>query len=345
MIIKREELINDLEMVKAGVSPREFIEQSSCFVFQDGQVITFNDEVACRKKTVLRTTGAVQATALTEILQKINEPDLKVRENEKGELEFRGKRKAFGIVKDSEIFLPIDRVEIPEKWRALPPEFTEACNMVQHCVSQDENRFLLTCIHLTPDHIEACDNMQALRCQVNTGLKNPTLVRGTSLHHITSLGMDKIALTASWVHFRNPQDLVFSCRRYAEDYPSLDSIFEVKGHPIVIPKGLKEASERAAVFATDQSGEPQMTVSLREGMLQIKGEGYSGWYKELKKVAYKGPPINFLISPELLKEISDKHSDAQISPDKLKITGGSWQYCTVLGRHSEKKKEASEDEE
>jgi hypothetical protein len=340
MRIKREELINDLEMVKSGISPREFIEQSSCFCFQDGMVITFNDEVACRKKTVLRTTGAVQAAALMEILQKVNEPDLKVRENEKGELEFRGKRKAFGIVKDAEIFLPIDRVEIPEKWHPLAPEFTEACSLVHHCVSQDENRFLLTCVHITPDYIEACDNMQALRCRIKTGLKHSTLVRGTSLQHISSLGMDQISLTSSWLHFKNQQGLVFSCRRYAEDYPTLDDILVVKGHSIVIPKGLKEASERAAVFATDQSGDPQMSVSLKEGLLQIKGEGYSGWYKELKKVAYKGPPISFLISPELLKEISEKHSDANITQDKLKIVGGSWEYCTVLGRKQEKIQEA-----
>ena len=342
MQIKREELINDLEMVKAGISPREFIEQSSCFCFQDGMVITFNDEVACRKKTCLKTTGAVQSTALMDILQKVDEPDLDVSENEKGELEFRGKRKAFGIVKDAEIFLPIDRVEIPEKWKTLPPEFTEACGLVQHCVSVDENRFLLTCVHITPDYIEACDNMQAIRCKLETGLKSSTLVRGTSLQHITQLGMDKIALTASWVHFQNQQGLVFSCRRYAEDYPSLDPIFEVKGHPIVIPKGLKEASERAAVFATDQSGEPQMSVSLREGMLRIKGEGYSGWYKEIKKINYHGPDINFLISPELLKQISEKHSDAQISQEKLKITGGSWEYCTVLGVKVKKEEQAEE---
>lgn len=340
MRINREELISDLQMVKAGVSPREFIEQSSCFIFQDGMVMTFNDEVACKKTTCLKgITGAVQAAALTAILEKLTEPELKVRENEKGELEFRGKKKGFGIVKDAEIFLPIDRVEVPEKWKSLPPEFTEAVGLVQHCVSTDENRFLLTCIHLTPTHIEACDNLQVMRCQIETKLKTSVLVRGTSLQHLTSLAMDKIALTESWLHFRNQSGLIYSCRRYAEEYHNLDGILSVKGHPIVIPKGLSEASDRAAVFAADKAGDPLMTVALRDGLIRLTGEGLSGWYKEIKKANYHGPPMEFVIAPELLKHISSKHSDAQISQKKLKVNGGSWEYVTVLGRKAEKAEE------
>lgn len=331
-------------MVKAGVSPREFIEQSSCVIFQDDQVITFNDEVACRKPTCLKgITGAVQAAALMSILEKLTEPELKVRENEKGELEFRGKKKGFGIVKDAEIFLPIDRVETPEKWKSLPPEFTEAVGLVQHCVSKDENKFLLTCIHLSPTHIESCDNLQIMRVQVDTKLKTSVLVRGTSLQYLTSLAMDKIALTESWVHFRNQSGLVYSCRRYAEEYPNLDAMLSVKGHAIVIPKGLSEASDRAAVFAADKAGDPLMTVALREGLIRLTGEGLSGWYKEIKKANYHGPPMEFVIAPELLKHISEKHSNARINQDKLKVTGGTWQYVTCLGRKVNKSQDDSKD--
>jgi len=46
MKINRQEFLDSLEMVKAGLSPREFIEQSSCFAFKEGEVLTFNDESA-----------------------------------------------------------------------------------------------------------------------------------------------------------------------------------------------------------------------------------------------------------------------------------------------------------
>ncbi len=339
MRVNREELINDLEMVKAGVSPREFIEQSSCFVFSEGHVMTFNDEVACRKKTMIQVRGAVQAATLVAILEKMNDPELKVKENEKGELEFQGKRKAFGVTMDAEIFLPIDRVEIPERWRTLPAEFTEAVDLVQHCVSADESKFVLTCVHLHPDFVESCDNLQAIRVKVATGLKRSCLIRGTSLQHIASLAMDELAVSPSWVHFRNKAGLIFSCRRYSEDYPNLDKIFIVKGHSITVPKGLAEASDRAAIFATDKAGDPLVSVFLGAGEIRLVGEGITGWYKEIKKIAYDGPSMEFSISPTLLKHISENYSDAKISPDKLRVEGGSWQYVTVLGNNKRKKKE------
>ena len=339
MRINRENFLNDLEMVKAGLSPREFIEQSSCFVFSNKMVMTFNDEVACRKEIGIDVTGAVQAQSLLNILEKLDDPELKVRENEQGELEFRGQGKGFGVTKDTEIFLPIDRVEMPEKWHPLPKEFTEAVGLVQHCISTDESRFLLTCIHLGPEYIEACDNLQVMRCKVKTGLKNSVLVRGTSIKSITSLGMDQAAMTKSWIHFRNQAGLIFSCRRYTENYPSLDKIISSEGHPIVIPKGLAEASDRAAVFAQDKSGDPLVTVSISNGVIRLKGEGLSGWYREVKKTSYEGPPIEFVIAPELLKHISERYSDAQIGEDRLKVVGGGWEYVTVLGQKKDEEKE------
>lgn len=344
MKINRESFLNDLNMVKAGLSPRELIEQSSCYIFQNRMVYTFNDEVSCRKEIGLNITGAVQSTTLLSILEKMEDEELKVRENENGELEFRGKGKGFGITKDAEIFLPIDRVEVPEKWKDLPKEFTEAVGMVGHCVSMDESKFILTCIHLHPDYVEATDNLQIMRCNVVTGLKESVLIRGTSLAHITSLAMDKFSLTKSWIHFKNEQGLIFSCRRYSENYPELQKFLTFKGHKIVIPKGLMEASDRAGVFAVDKTGDPLIEVSLREGKIRITGKGLTGWYKEVRSVAYGGPPLAFVISPELLKQISEKHSDAELTEDKLKVVGGSWVYVTVLGRPDEEKEEEKEEE-
>lgn len=348
--IKREDLLSDLEAVKAGLSPREFVEQSSCFVFQNGWVMTFNDEVACRKQVGITVTGAVQSSALLSILQKIQDEDLKVRQNADNELEFRGKGKGFGIVMDADIYLPIDQVEKPRDndWFALPKDFVGALELVQHCVSKDENSFTLTCIHLHPDHIEACDNLQIMRVECRDVVTEPILVRGASLIQILSLRMTQVAVTKVWIHFRNAEGLIFSCRRYDEDYPDLRSLLDFKGHPVTIPKGVKDAADRAEVFAIDRSGEPLVHVSLAEERICITGDGLSGWYRELRKINYTGPKLEFLIAPQLLKHISENLNNASISPKKLKVVGqlvtlskeGAkekrtetvWEYATVLGQ-------------
>lgn len=347
MKIEREEFLNKLETVKAGLSPREFVEQSSCFVFSEGMVMTFNDEVACRMKLNLKLTGAIQAATLLEILGKLTDPELDVQENDKGEVEFRGKRKRFGVTKDAEIFLPIDKVETPEKWKELPKEFTEAIGLVHHCVSTDESKFLLTCVHLHPDYVEACDNLQFMRVKVPTGLKNSVLVRGTSVIHIVSLGMTHIALTKSWVHFKNQDGLIYSCRRYSEDYPDLTKEIIVKGDDVTLPKGLVEAADRAAVFAENKAGDPLVDVNLTSGRIEILGEGVSGWYRERKKIAYEGMSIRFLIAPELLKHISERYNEAVIDGTKLRlrVEGGQWEYVTALGRPKDPDEDEADDEE
>jgi hypothetical protein len=69
--INREEFLRNLESVEPGLSPREILEQSSCFIFQKGWIKTFNDEVACKIKSPLKLEGAVQAAPLLAILSAI----------------------------------------------------------------------------------------------------------------------------------------------------------------------------------------------------------------------------------------------------------------------------------
>jgi len=156
--------------------------------------------------------------------------------------------------------------------------------------------------------------------------------------------MDKIALTKTWLHFKNQAGLVFSCRRYEEEYPNLDKVLSLKGHPIVLPKGMIEASDRAAVFAADKAGDPLVNVSLSNGRIKVTGEGLSGWYKEMKKVNYEGPSLSFLISSDLLKHVSEKYQEATIGETKLKAVGGAWEYVTVLGRPKEEGETEDEEE-
>lgn len=333
--VNREKFHQMLTLVKGGLSPREFVEQSSCFVFQGGFICTFNDEVACRMPVPLDFTGAVQAQQLLDILEKVEDVDLFVRVNKKGELEFKGDGKAFGITMDAEIFMPLDRVETPkdDRWAPLDDEFLIALDLVKHCVGTDESKFLLTCVHFHPDYIEACDNHQIMRYHIDTGLSKPFLLRGTSIAGIKNLGMTHIALTKSWVHFRNAAELTMSCRRYTEEYPDLNGAISAKGgEPIVIPKGLAKAAERAAIFAVTQPGSPLIKVSLSQDVLHITGLGVVGWYTEAKDVSYNGPDMRFVISPELLQKLSETHSNASISPTKLKVESAKkWEYVTVLG--------------
>ncbi len=330
MRTNRERLLQKLEAVSPGLTQKEVIEQSTCFVFQDGKVATFNDEIACVCEVDLKITGAVQASPLLSLLGKMVEDDIDVDVTD-GEFYIKGKRRRAGIRMEQEVVLPIDSVDAPKKWKDLHEDFVEAVGIVQQCASRDESQFCLTCIHLHSDWVEACDNFQASRYPLSTGIVGSVLMRRDSIRHIAGLDMTEFSETKSWIHFRNPSGLVLSCRRHLEEYPDISKVFDVSGRKTVLPGGLAEAVEKAEIFSSESIETEQVSVELKDGRLRLEGRGPSGWYREQKQVSYEGDPMKFCIEPNLLLEITKRTNECEIAEGKLKVDGGKFVYivCTV----------------
>lgn len=347
MKIKREEFLRKLEMVAPGLLPREIgVEQATCFVFQNKEVMTYNDEISCRSESGLDKSfnGAVQAKPLRAILHKLQEDDLEV-ELKNGEMVFTGKGKSTGIRCEKDITLPINIVEKPETWKRLHDDFGDAVDIVQQCVGKDESMFAFTCLHLHPKWIEGSDNFQLTRYRLKTGVSESTLVRKEAIKHIVNIGMVEFSETKAWIHFRNAAGLVMSCRRYMEEYRDLTALLDVQGEPASLPKGLAEAADKAEVFSAENIDENQVLVELKPGKVRIKGQGISGWYKEEKKIAYDGQPMSFMISPKLLSQLTTKHNECVLGKGRLMVDGGKYIYVTVLRKTPEAKKAEKEGKE
>lgn len=346
MLVNREELLALLQMLRPGLTEQEAIEQSSCFVFQEKKAasgknichaMTFNDEVACRHRSPLKITGAVPAKPFLGILEKMPEEelDIDVVGDKESQLVIVGKRRKMEIRMERDIALQIDTVDQPETWSELPDDFSEAIRIVEHCAAKkrgNEDRFAITCVHIHPKWVEAFDNMQAARYTIKTGVSSPHLVRQASIHHIIGMGMTEFSETDHWIHFRNPDRFVMSMRRTYDDegFLELDRFFNEKGVDVVLPKGLAEAAERAAVASTESGNQGFFSVSLSPDKLKIVGMGSVAKYSESKKIPYDGPRLEFMISPELLREVLNRHTECQIGKKTLLVDGGKWKYVTSL---------------
>ena len=331
MRINRGDFLKELESVLPGLSVREIIEQSSCFIFKDSRVMTYNDEISCSQASSLQIEGAVQAIPLINILRKLQEETIEVIA-QLDKLIIKGKNKQAGIRMESEILLPVDSVEPVEKWTKLPTDFSEAVGMIKNCAGRDETQFVMTCIHITPKWIEACDNYQAARYRILTDIKQSVLIRSDSLKPIESLEMNKFSITKNWIHFKNVTGLIFSCRKLVEEYPKLGKLFKVEGEDTTLPKGLKEAIERAEVFSVENAEDNQITVHIKKGKIKIEGQGISGDFWEVKKVKYSGKSLSFTISPELLRELIERHNVCQVSKKCIKMQVGKFTYIASLSK-------------
>lgn len=343
--VAREKLLQQLESVTPGLSVREIIEQSSCFVFKKGLLITFNGEDACRLKTKLDITGAVKAAPLLALLRQLAETEVQI-DTTKNELVIRGKNRSSGITMEQEVLLPVDKVDKPNDWAPLHEEFGDAIQIVQQCTGKDESKFWSTCVHIHPKWVEACDNFQATRYGMKTGFGSEAMVRSSSIRHIVTLGMTEFSESENYLHFKNSSGLVFSCRRFEVNYPDLTPFIEVDGgEPTTLPKGLGEAALKAEIFSSENADNNQVLIKLRPGKLMVKGVGISGWYEERSRLKYNGEGMDFLVTPQLLVELTKRHNDCEITSDHLKVNGGKFVYVTCLGKSNDLENEESGDEE
>ena len=330
MRINREQLLSSLEAVGSGLAKKEIVEQSACYVFRGGRVTTFDDEVSCSGPCKLDVEGAVEAEPLTALLRKLPDEDLDVLAGD-GELLVKGRKRKSGVRMSAEILLPIEGVEDPEGWSGLPGDFAEAVGVVCPSASRDETQFRLTCVHLGPEFIEACDNFQITRWPMRLELEGPVMVKHGSLWAVRGLDMTEMCTTGSWLHFRNPAGVVLSCRRYEEDYPDLGHLLEVDGEKATLPGGIEEVVERAEIFSGENVDDRQVEVDLKPGMLRLRGRGPNGWYEEVKKIGYDGPKMSFRIRPDLLVEISRRAKECVVSKERILIDGGKFTYVSCTG--------------
>lgn len=341
MKVNREKLLSTLEMVAPGLSERDLLEQSSCYILKDKKIVTFNEEVACSYRSPLDETfqGAVQASPLRSILSKMTEETIEVRQT-KSSLVINGKGKTSSITMEKNITLPMEALEPPKKWKEMPEKFADAVDFVQNCASRDAAQFHLTCIHIHPDFIEAFDNHQFARYNLKSQMSSEFLLRQSSIKNIVSLSMIESSETENWVHFRNAQKLVLSCRRYKDEYTNLDVITKKVGYKIVLPKGLMEASDRAEVFSADNSAQEDnlIQVDLKPGLVTVTGKGNFGSHIERKKITYEGDPITFLIKPKMMVQLAKDYRDCEVSKTALLVRGGNSIFVTSLTKPKEIKK-------
>lgn len=331
MKVNRTTLLNEIVAMQPGLSNREIIEQSGCIVFKNGNLYSFNDEIACVCKTSLKgITGAIRASSLINLLSKMSEDgiDISVVKNE---LIIKGQSRKAGITFDKEIILPIDMIEVPQKWVKLPDEFQKALSMVRPSVGVDASKFVLTCINFMPDAIQACDGYEGGNYVIKLPMKNSFLIRGDSAKYINA-SFDSFGMTKNWICFKS-KTVVLCCRKYKEKYPDLAPILKFSGTPAELPKSIEGAVELANIFSSQlEAGENEnlVTITLSKDYIEVFGQGQDGWLKERRKAKYNGDTITFRTAPDLITSLVKKQTKCFISKDKIKIKSGNFTFVASL---------------
>jgi hypothetical protein len=353
--MNRQVLLSKLELVQPGLARWEIVEQATSYIFKDGSVFTYNEEVACRADSGLAPefTGAVQSTRLLAVLKRLEGKNLDIR-NGDGRLilesvkkrDVGGKRVPYWrarLALQKSVRLPMDKVEMPTKWRKLPHDFPDAVKIVSACIGKDTSRWDYTCVHVSPNFVEASDTKQAIRYSLKTGFKDSILVPGKSIRPVGDLAVTGFAETEKWVHFRmRDEGLVYSCLRYQDKFKvDLGKIMAERGEKTELPDNLDKAADAGRELASE-SDDKLLRVRIKDGFMRVRGVGVTGDIYVDKEMRYDGDSMEFVITPELLAEIGRRAKEAEITKPnekgdrKLRVDGGKWVYVASLVREDDK---------
>lgn len=347
--IDRLEFLAALEAVRPAVADREKVEQGSCVAFEKGRVYAYDDEMCVNGPSGLPEdfAGAVPAKQMIEILKKLDQPELVVSVKKKrlhfaSVTEGRAGRETLAVRLRDGVSLPYRNVEAPAEWLLLGDEFAEAVAKVAAVAAKDEDKFVLTCVHITPTHVEASDDGHACRWTLPCPIEG-ALIRKASAMALGKLGVCEASETQGWVHFRTTGDFVVSCRRYEDSFPTelVTRFLSEKGEKLYLPRGLEAAAKCASIAVTDADGEGMVAVRIADGLLTVRGLGAETIYGRAEACEWAGPPIGFRMPAKSLEEIAKNYESVTVSAKYLVVDGGP--YRTVYRLSDESAGEGAED--
>ena len=328
--MKRSELLTILNKVKPGLANKELVEQSTDFVFKNKKVYTYNDEIAVSYPIDLNFEGAVPAMELYQMINKIKDEDIEINISE-NEIVFKGKKFQAGIRLESDIVLPLDDIQAPTIWKSVPKKLVEIISFCSFSVGKDMSRPALTCIHLTNSYIESCDNFRFTRYVLKSNFDN-ILLPNKAASKLTKYVFTAYGRTDGFIHFKNDEDLIFSCRIFEDEYPDVAQILNKsdEGEKIRFLPSTTEILERVETMAEqDLTGDRKVSVEILNGKIKIRGENNIGWFEETNKVRCKTNLV-FDINPKFLTEILTHTTNAKISNDKTKLRFDDEKFIHVM---------------
>lgn len=347
MIIKRKELLDKLAEASIGLTSKPILEQSDCFVFSEGQLLTFNDEILVRAKSPLEPdlTAAINANDLRAVLNKFPDEDVDVFQRD-GELIIKAKRREAGISVAKEIVLPFADVPTTDKWAKLGEGVVPMLLQAARTCGQDASQFLTTCVHVTPDLVEACDNIRFFRATLPTQFPAEVLLPATCVAALDGFGLSKVSVGKGWAHFKLASGTQLTMRCSHETYhEGVADLLKIKNpEKVVLPDNLGDMVERSGVMS-EGGHDARVGITISDGTLEITSRKETGWYRERKKLDYKGSPVSFDIHPKFLSEVLERTHTITVGSGRLKLEVDNIKFVVALAVPKKEEVEGEDNED
>jgi len=332
--IDRENLLVMLKKLKPGLAVHDVVEQATSFIFKDGFVWSFNEEIAVSHPlpSGMELEGAIPAESLLKLLAKGREKTVQLIATD-GELYIVCGKSRAGILFE-DVKLPVEKIPLPEPdaWSTLPKDFADKFHLASLSARRSISASVLSCVYLTNEKVFGCDNFQLTISTFSKplGKIKPVLLNREMVPSIISFLPDAIAQVGNWTHFIK-DNVVLSCRATEGVFPDVVPLLDVKGPTVKLPIKLSELLDRAGVFSSSSAGGNKVLVSLaKTGLLLVSSRNEYGWFKESIETATKQIEFQLSIDPEILGASLKLDQTFIVGTNAMLINGKGFQHVISL---------------
>jgi len=327
MEVDRVELIEVLTKIKPGIATKEFLEQSTHFILNDTEIISYNDEISIVCPFDIGIVCTVDAGLLYKLIAKMDEDTISFNLNKNiMEVECGDTKAELPIIIDSEILDYVDKLfEEQDKLEKydLPEDFLDAVRLCAFSASRDRTLGTLTCVWIEGKDVLTSDKYRASWYQMKSAVEKNFYIEAEYVKELSNFE-DPVdyCLSRSWVHFNMANGIVFSARLTTPDkLLPLKTMFEEFEHSvrIPIPAALKEAIDTAALTVeSEEKLNQRVVIEFGEDLIRCIGASQKG---KIEKEIHLHNNLNiepFAIeaSPKAMIEVLDKTTHLLVGKSK-----------------------------
>lgn len=335
MKIKKQQLIDVLQVIKPAVSQKGIVEQMDCFLFTGQYVFAYNDKISIGHPFETDFNCGISAEELYRVIAKCPSDDIDLSFTE-NELVVAAKKFKSGIKHtEGELFdiLP-DKVLNAVKWKSAPAEMQEGIDLCSFSAAKDASVPFLNCVAVIQDHIVSSDNYRVSRYTLPKAIPDSFLLPVKAAVELCKIsGISHYSLHAGWALFKNKETGVIFCARVvAVDYPdaSISDILDVKGERFKIPDEVLPAIEACDIFADPVALDSRMTLKIQKDVLCCKSKNDRGWMEYSLDVKTKIDNLEIDINPIFLGHILKHATMVTHGENKLLFRSGAFQHVMAL---------------
>jgi hypothetical protein len=327
MKVKTAELRRIINLLKPGLAKKEYLEQSSHFVFTGVDVCTFNGSISVIHP--FETEGpsfSVKAEDFHKLIGGIvdEELDLKI-DNGRFTLSSNTTKAGMSTVVDDagKVEPLIDKVkaDIPAVWNKLPKDFTDGIRFVVFSAAKNLSQGAYANIQVNGKRVESADGRMRASIYAMDGEMQSFLISASDALELTAFPVTEYVVTPNWMHFKTDDDVIFSCLQRIlgpeEKFPNLDSHFNaiVDPLPLKLPVELRQAVRDVVFLAKGETdNDKECEVVFKKGVIEVSARKDNGWVEKFSVFPeYNGPDVSILINPIAFSQILEKATDMIIS--------------------------------